>query len=217
LKTSVDKAWGDRPAVKRRNAYRQNRPVGLTLQKAAWILLIALTSCRQQMADQPKYLPLEASPFFSDGRSARPLPEGTVARGHLNADERLYAGKSSGELVNTIPVPLTRELVERGQQRFNIYCSPCHGETGDGQGIVVLRGFRRGPPSYHIDRLREAPIGHFFDVITNGFGAMQDYSAQISPRDRWAIAAYVRALQVSQRATMANVPESERRELEKAK
>ena len=102
MKTSVDKAWGDRPAVKRRNAYRQNRPVGPTLQKAAWILLIALTSCRQQMADQPKYLPLEASPFFSDGRSARPLPEGTVARGHLNADERLYAGKSSGELVNTI-------------------------------------------------------------------------------------------------------------------
>jgi len=169
------------------------------------------------MARQPKYRPLEASSFFADGRSARPIPEGTVARGHLDADERFYTGKYDGELLTTIPVPLTRELLQRGRQRFNIYCSPCHGETGDGQGMVVLRGFRRGPPSYHIDRLREAPVGHFFDVITNGFGAMQDYAAQISPRDRWAISAYVRTLQLSQYASAAALPESARRELERQK
>lgn len=191
--------------------------MGPRRRAAAWILLIALTSCRQQMADQPKYLPFEASSFFSDGRSARPLPEGSVARGHLDADERFYSGKFNGELVDTIPTPLTRDLLDRGRQRFNIYCSPCHGETGDGQGMVVLRGFRRGPPSYHIDRLREAPVGHFFDVITNGFGGMQDYAAEMSPRDRWAVAAYVRALQLSQKATIRDVPDPERIKLENEK
>lgn len=168
------------------------------------------------MATQPKYPPLAPSSFFRDGRSARPLPAGTIAQGSLKADEGFFSGKIDGELVSTLPTPVSRAMLERGRERFNIYCSPCHGETGDGQGMVVLRGLRRGPPSLHIDRLREVPIGHFFDVISNGFGGMQDYAVQISYRDRWAIAAYIRALQFSQMAPLDVVPESERRKLETA-
>jgi mono/diheme cytochrome c family protein len=138
--------------------------------------------------------------------SARPLPAGVIPRGYLNADEALFTGKLNGEPVTEFPVPMTREVIKRGPQRFNIYCSPCHGRLGDGQGIVVSRGFKHGPPSYHIDRLREAPVGHFFDVITNGFGAMQDYSDKIVARDRWAIVGYIRALQLSQHATLNEVP-----------
>jgi Cytochrome C oxidase, cbb3-type, subunit III len=178
------------------------------------LLLMVVSSCAQPMTNQPKYGPLQPSSFFPDGRSARPVPSGTVARGRLGDDERFYTGKTNGELVTTLPVPLTRKLLERGRERFNIYCAPCHGETGDGQGIVVLRGFRRGPPSYHIDRLREAPVGYFFDVVTNGFGGMQDYAAQISPHDRWAIVAYLRTLQLSQRTKIDDVPAAERDRLE---
>jgi len=165
------------------------------------------------MANQPKYQPLQASSFFADGRSARPLPAGTVARGHLNEDSALSTGKANGEFVGMLPVPLTRGLLERGRQRYDIYCSPCHGKTGDGQGLVVVRGFQRGPASFHIDRLRAERVGYFFDVVTNGFGAMQDYSAQIAVRDRWAIVAYIRALQLSQNARLTDVPESERNSL----
>lgn len=165
------------------------------------------------MADQPSYRPLAKSSFFGDDRSARPLPEGTVARGQLRADERFYTGKSGGEPITALPVPLTRELLERGQERFNIFCAPCHDRTGGGGGMVVLRGYRR-PPSYHIDRLRAAPIGHFFDVITRGFGSMPDYATQVRPADRWAIAAYIRALQLSQRATLADVPPEARGQLQ---
>jgi len=167
------------------------------------------------MSTQPKYLPLDASPFFSDGRSARPIPEGTVARDYQIGEEAFYTGKKNGEMVDVVPVSLSRQLLDRGRERFNIYCSPCHGEAGDGHGVVIERGFRRGPPSYHIDRLRQAPVGYFFDVITHGFGEMKDYAAEISPRDRWAIAAYVRALQLSQNASIEDVPPSERSELEK--
>ena len=177
------------------------------------ISLLFAAACQQQMADQPRYKPLQKSTFFGDDRSARPLTPGTVARGHLNADERFYTGKSGGELVSALPVPLTREMLARGQERFNIFCSPCHDRTGSGQGMIVRRGFRP-PPSYHIDRLRQAPLGHFFDVITNGFGAMSDYAAQVSPADRWAIAAYIRALQLSQNATLADVPPQARQQLE---
>ncbi|MBI4537329.1 MAG: cytochrome c [candidate division NC10 bacterium] len=165
------------------------------------------------MADQPRYNPLAKSTFFEDARSARPLVPGTVARGHLRADEPFFAGKSGGELVTALPFPLTRGLLERGQGRFNIFCSPCHDRTGNGGGMVVRRGYRR-PPSFHNERLREAPIGHFFDVITNGFGAMPDHAAQIPPTDRWAIAAYIRALQLSQNATLADVPPRARQQLE---
>ena len=167
------------------------------------------------MANQPKYQPLQASSFFADGRSARPLPAGTVARGHLNEDSALSTGKSNGEFVDMLPVPLTRGLLERGRQRYDIYCSPCHGKTGDGQGLVVVRGFQRGPASFHIDRLRTERVGYFFDVVTNGFGAMPDYAAQTSIEDRWAIVAYVRALQLSQKASIEDVPEAERTGLER--
>ncbi len=165
------------------------------------------------MADQPRYKTLAKSTFFEDGRAARPLIPGTVAQGELRADERLYTGKSGGALVTVLPVPLTQELLQRGQERYNIYCAPCHDRMGGGRGMIVLRGYRP-PPSYHIARLREAPVGHFFDVITRGFGVMPDYAEQVRPADRWAIAAYIRALQLSQSATLADVPPGKRQELE---
>ena len=178
--------------------------------------LLVATGCRQQMADQPRYKPLAKSAFFGDDRSARSLLPGTVALGRLKSDERFLTRKSGDRLVSTLPVPLTRELLARGQERFNIFCSPCHDRTGSGQGMVVQRGYRR-PSSYHIDRLREAPIGHFVDVIVNGFGSMPDYSDQVSADDRWAIAAYIRALQLSQNAALADAPPEVRRRLQEEK
>ncbi len=178
-----------------------------------FLAALALAGCRQDMHDQPKFIPLRPSTFFADGRSARPLPEGTVARGHLNEDTAFYAAKGAdGKDVTEFPMPVTKEMIERGQQRFNIYCTPCHSRVGDGNGMVVQRGYRH-PPSYHIDRLRQAPIGHFYDVMTNGFGAMPDYSAQISPADRWAIASYIRTLQYSQQASINDVPADQRGQL----
>ena len=175
----------------------------------AAVLLFALAACRQDMHDQPKYKPLAASKFFKDGLSARPIVEGTVARGHLDDDVEMFTGKTAaGKLVDQVPVPMTTALVARGRERFDIYCSPCHDKTGSGNGMVVRRGFKQ-PPSYHIDRLRQAPAGHFYDVMTNGFGAMPDYRAQIESADRWAIVAYIRALQRSQHATIADVPPDE--------
>jgi mono/diheme cytochrome c family protein len=175
--------------------------------------LLVLLGCRQQMADQPRYQPLAKSTFFDDGRSARDLVPGTVAQGYLRAEEPFYTGKSEGQLATALPVPLTQALLERGQERFNIYCAPCHDRTGGGRGMIVQRGYRQ-PPSYHVDRLREAPIGHFFEVITKGFGAMPDYAEQVRPADRWAIAAYIRALQLSQNATLADVPPEMRQQLQ---
>jgi len=166
-------------------------------------------ACQQKMADQPRYEPLQKSDFFDDQRTARPIVEGTVARGHLNADEQLYTGKAGGEPAKTFPFPIDRQVLQRGEERFNIFCAPCHDRVGDGQGMIVRRGFRP-PPSFHIDRLREAPPGHFFDVISHGFGSMPDYAAQISVRDRWAIVAYIRALQLSQNAAIGDVPEDKR-------
>ena len=181
------------------------------------IALIAACGCRQEMYDQPKYRPLQKSDFFADQRASRPLVEGTVARGTLASAPVPAAGAPSAEeLRTTMPVPLTRELLARGGQRFEIFCTPCHDRTGGGAGMVVRRGYRP-PPSLHIERLRDAPIGHFYDVITRGLGAMPDYAQQIPPEDRWAIAAYVRALQLSQRAALADVPEPERRSLEERK
>ena len=171
------------------------------------------------MHDAPRYDPLEASTVFPKGSSAQPLVAGTVSReyhvpnmqdlGGLREDEHLYTGKVNGELATTFPFPITKADLDRGQERFNIYCSPCHGRTGEGNGMVVQRGYRQ-PPSYHIDRLRQAPPGHFFDVMTNGFGAMPDYRAQVVVEDRWRIAAYVRALQLSHHATAADVPQGEK-------
>jgi mono/diheme cytochrome c family protein len=167
------------------------------------------------MHDQPKYQPLERSAFFEDGRASRPLLAGTIAQGQLREDQHLYTGKMGDKPAPTFPFPITKAILERGQQRFNIYCAPCHDRMGTGLGMVVRRYDRqmRKPPSYHIDRLRDSPPGYFYDVITNGFGAMQDYAAQIQPRDRWAIVAYIRVLQRSRKATLADVPADKRAEL----
>jgi mono/diheme cytochrome c family protein len=172
----------------------------------AVLALIFLTSaCRIDMHVQPYYRPLSKSDFFADGRSARNPVDGTVARGDLREDSYLYTGKIGNNPGDYMPFPVTADVLARGHERFNVYCTPCHGRVGDGNGFIPSRGLKR-PPSYHIDRLRKAPVGYFFDVMTNGFGVMQDYSAQIAPRDRWAIVAYVRALQLSQNATSADVP-----------
>jgi len=166
---------------------------------------VLLTACRQDMHNQPKYRGLRASMFFADGSSARPLVEGTIARGTLQTDEAFFTGKNGTAVVTELPFPVDAAVLDRGEERFNIYCTPCHDRTGSGRGMVVQRGYRQ-PPSFHIDRLRNVEIGHFFDVMTNGFGAMPDYRAQVSPRDRWNIAAYIRALQLSQHAAAADVP-----------
>jgi hypothetical protein len=175
--------------------------------------LLLLAGCRQKMADQPRYEPLARSTFFDDGRAARPLEEGTVARGQLRNDQHLYTGKEGGKLVDTFPFSVTLERLARGQERYNIFCSPCHDRVGTGQGMIVRRGYR-APASFHIDRLRQAPAGYFFDVMTNGFGVMPDYAQQVHPEDRWAIVAYIRALQLSQHATLADVPQVQRQQLE---
>jgi len=170
-----------------------------------WLAVLALAGCRQDMHDQPRFKPLAMSDFYADLRSARPPVEGAVARGQLHEDAYFYTGKIGNNPGDYLPFPATREVLERGQQRFNIYCAPCHSRLGDGNGMIVQRGFKQ-PPSYHIERLEKAPLGYFFDVMTNGFGAMPSYAAQIPERDRWAIVAYIRALQLSQHATQAEVP-----------
>lgn len=168
------------------------------------------------MQDQPRYDPLEASDFFPDGQASRPLVAGTVARGQLHEDEAFYTGKVKDKLVAELPLDVDRALLERGRERFAIYCSVCHAPAGTGDGVIVQRGFRR-PPSFHIERLRQAPAGHFFDVATRGFGAMPSYAVQIEPRDRWAIVAYIRALQLSQNARLDDVPADERARLEEVR
>lgn len=186
----------------------QTRSMAKTLAfLCAAACLSFLAGCRQDMADQPKNTPLSPSSFFEDGRSERPLIDNTVPRGSL-ADDPLFVPKDS----NAFPLPLTMELMDRGQERFKIFCTPCHGLQGDGNGMVAMRGMKR-PPTYHQPRLREVPNGYIFDVITNGFGVMQGYSAQIPPRDRWAIVAYVRALQLSRNAPVSELPEDLRQKL----
>jgi mono/diheme cytochrome c family protein len=169
-------------------------------------------SCRQDMHDQPKYKAFRRTDFFGDERSARPLVEDTVARGQLRADATYYTGKQGAAPVDVLPVAVTPGLLRRGQERYGIYCTPCHGATGRGNGMVVQRGYR-APPSFHIDRLRNEKTGYFFDVISSGFGAMPDYAAQIAVPDRWAIVAYVRALQLSENARLDDVPADRRGEL----
>ena len=167
--------------------------------------VLLLAGCRLDMQVQPRLNPLAKSDFFADERSARPLVPGTVARGDLRQDTYFYTGKIGDTPGDFMPFPVTEDVLVRGRERFNIYCSPCHSRLGDGNGMIPQRGFRR-PPSYHIERLRKAPLGYFFDVMTNGFGAMPDYSSQVPPADRWAIVAYIRALQLSQNATKAELP-----------
>jgi mono/diheme cytochrome c family protein len=165
------------------------------------------------MHNQPKYKPLAESDFFADHRSARQQVEGTIARGHLHLDRVRYTGKVGDADATEFPFPITANDMYRGQERFNIYCTPCHGRIGDGNGQIVKRGFRQ-PPSYHIARLRNAGVGHFFDVITNGYGAMPSYASRVAPDDRWRVAAYIRALQLSQGATVNDVPPADRSKLQ---
>jgi mono/diheme cytochrome c family protein len=178
-----------------------------------------MAGCRQDMHDQPKYIPLRESRFYSDGQSARLPVENTVARGQLRADAYFYTGKRNGQTANELPAGLLRdgfgmpELLARGRERYNIYCSPCHSQLGDGNGMIAQRGLTTKPRSFHEPRLKQENLSYFYDVMTNGFGAMLNYSAQINPQDRWAIAAYVRALQLSQDATLADVPEAERKNI----
>ena len=189
-------------------------PLGRTLIGLA---LVAVTSaaCRQDMHDQPKMKPLRGSGFFADRRSARPLVPGTVARGTLREDNAYYTGRAGNEFLASVPLPLDGALLARGREQFEVFCSPCHGRTGRGDGMVVQRGFKK-PPSYHIERLRQAPVGYFYDVMTNGFGAMSDYAGQIPVKERWAIAAYVRALQLSQYAPVTDVPAERRADLDRS-
>ena len=208
----AERRGGPRPAqIRERDAFPP--VVG---QAGSPLLLVALAgACRQDMHDQPKYRPLRGSELFADKRSARPLVEGTVARGTLREDAAFYTGKTADGFVSEIPVKVTAELLARGQSQFQVFCAPCHGRTGRGDGMIVQRGFKK-PSSYHVDRLRQMPIGYFYDVISIGFGAMSDYAAQVPPQDRWAIAAYVRTLQLSQYAPVADVPEDKRALLEQS-
>jgi mono/diheme cytochrome c family protein len=184
------------------------RRVALVVTAAAF-----LAGCRQDMHDTPRYEPYEASTFFGDGRASRTPPTGTVARGQLRADDHLYTGMVNGALAETFPFEISHSDIQRGQQRYNVFCAPCHGQLGDGNGMVVQRGLRQAA-TYHQDRLREEPAGYFFDVITNGFGAMQGYAEQVPVRDRWLIAAYIRALQFSQQAPLDAVRPGDRPRLD---
>lgn len=187
-----------------------------TICRSTIVILMALSTaaCTQWMATQPRYDPLEASDFFPDRSSARPLPAGTISRDYVEKDEFGDTGMIGGKPADRFPFPITSDLLLRGQQRYNIYCSPCHDYVGTGNGMAARRGFRRNPASFHTDEMRMSPPGHFFDVMTNGFGSMPPYANQIAARDRWAVTAYIRALQLSQWATIDRVPEDERRRLE---
>ena len=180
------------------------------------MLCVFLYGCHLDMDDQPKYKPLSASSFFSNGQSSRPLPEGTVPRGEAPPDEFLYTGKKNGKFADAFPYPITRKILERGKDRFTTFCTPCHGQLGDGKGMVVQRGFPE-PPSYHADTVRTEPAGFYFDVITHGFGRMYSYAPSVPVHDRWAIVAYIRALQLSRRIPVSEIPDSVRRSLEASK
>jgi len=173
---------------------------------AAGLALVLAAGCRQDMHDGPYVERFEKSDFFSDGRGSRLPVAGAVAYGDLRADAHLYTGYVNGEPAAEFPFPVTREVVERGRTRFNIFCQPCHGAIGDGYGSIVQRGFQQ-PPSYHINRLRNAPAGHFYNVIANGYGRMYSFNDRIQVNDRWAIVAYIRALQLSQAAPLNELPE----------
>jgi mono/diheme cytochrome c family protein len=180
------------------------------------VAVFALAGCRQQMADQPHQRPLEASNFFDDGMASRPIEPGTGARaGKEQADQQLNA-KLDGKLVDTFPFDVTMEVLARGQERYEIFCSPCHDRLGTGQGMIVRRGFTPAR-SFHDPRLREAPAGHFFEIITRGFGPMPSYANQLSEHDRWAVIAYIRALQLSRNVRLDQLPPEDRAKMKETK
>jgi mono/diheme cytochrome c family protein len=184
---------------------------------AIWVAALCITACGanssfQIMGAQPRYRPLAPSTFFPDGIASRPLIPDTVARGELRDNPALFTGEANGQVAAAFPFTVTQVVLLRGQERYNVFCAPCHGRTGDGNGMIVQRGFPHAA-SLHSDRLRAAAPGYLFQVATNGFGAMPPYSAQIPERDRWAIVAYIRALQLSQHATLDDVPPDQRPKL----
>lgn len=190
------------------------RLLALHLAAITVLIVVSATGCRRDMQDQPRYKPLRASRFFADSRSARPIPAGTVARDELNDLDVVHTGLVKGVFTTQFPVPITKQFLLRGEQRYNIYCTPCHGFIGDGNGMIAKRGFK-WPANLHTDRLRNAPPGYLFQVVSNGYGAMPAYRFQIEPQDRWAILAYVRALQLSRNTSVADVPAEGQAELEK--
>jgi mono/diheme cytochrome c family protein len=192
-----------------RNFTRHPRLLALLVGLA----LVGGSACRQDMHDQAKIEPLEASSFFADGRASRPIPMGTVARGHLKADRALATGMGDGGFVQNYPVAVDADLVRWGRTRYDIYCSPCHDRAGDGLGMIVQRGYTQ-PTSFHDERLRKAPPGYFFNAMTNGFGVMPSYAAQVPVRDRWAIVAYIKALQLSRGARFDELERTDQNALE---
>lgn len=197
------------------NALLQNGLGSYLSRLAILSTLFFLSGCelRQAMYDQEKYEPLEASSFFSDGQSYRPQISETVARGQLRLDSHYYEGKVDGELSYDLPVQVTKELLTRGKERFGIYCTPCHGHTGKGDGIIVKRGLK-APSSFHEQRLRDMPVSYFFDVITNGYGIMYSYASRVPTADRWAISAYIRTLQLSQNIDYDQLPDEDQSQLQ---
>ena len=208
---SAPGAPGGRALPRSRSA--PGAPGGRALPMLVAIAVLACTACRPDMSNQPKARPLTESDFFSNASNARALPPHTVARGDARENVAFYTGLTNGVYITRLPVKLTSELLARGRERFDAMCAECHDRTGSGNGMVVQRGFPQ-PPSYHVDRLRNAPIGHFYDVITNGYGVMYSYATRVEPADRWAIAAYIRALQLSHHATLSDVEPAEQSKLE---
>ena len=182
-----------------------DKAIRVAVLMAAAASMLVLAGCRQDMQDEPKFFPQRGTTFYADGRSVRPQVANTVARSQGDQDSYFYTGLVNGKEGDGLPIDLTADTMARGQERFNIYCTPCHSRVGNGDGMIVQRGYRPAG-DFHTDRLRNAPLGHFFAVITNGYGAMPDYASQITPQDRWAIAAYIRALQLSQNAKQSDVP-----------
>jgi Cytochrome C oxidase, cbb3-type, subunit III len=180
--------------------------------RAFAVAALLLAGCRLDMHLQPKYLPEQPTSFFHDGRSERQPVPGTVARGQLRLDDLLYTGMENGQVANRFPFPITSADLQRGREQYNIFCTPCHGYSGNGNGMIVQRGFPH-PPSFHTDHQRANPVGHYFDVITNGFGEMYSYSSRVDPEDRWRIAAYIRVLQLSEHSSIQDVPADERQKL----
>ena len=180
---------------------------------ACILVMCFCVGCRRDMQDQPRTKPLRASRFFPDSRSARPIPRGAIARDELNDTDVMHTGLGNGAFTTNFPMHITRQVLERGQQRYNIFCTPCHGFLGNGNGMIARRGFK-WPANLHTDRLRNAPPGYLFQVVSNGYGAMPAYRDQISPQDRWDILAYIHALQLSRNATLADVPPDARPTLE---
>jgi mono/diheme cytochrome c family protein len=181
------------------------------------LVVLLLSSCRQEMADTGRFQPMDYNDFFKDGRMARAQPLGTVAQNQLRDNEQLYTGMQHSKLSPTFPFEISEQTLQRGRDRFNIFCAPCHDGAGTGHGVAVQRGFEHGPETFHQQRLRDAAPGYFFQAISNGFGLMNGYAAQIAPEDRWAVVAYIRALQLSENAVAGDLPELDRQKLESQK